>query len=144
MSGVDSNANGTTPEVVTLLDQDGAPFNAGNGLPVSGPLTDTQLRASAVPVMGPNISVAAAISGTINVTTPGTSIQGGNVPLTNGVYIKALSGNTGKMYIGYATGDNRTGYELGAGQAILVQVANLNTLWFDASVGGEKICWLKG
>lgn len=93
--------------------------------------------------VGPTISVASAISGQITVTTPGTSIQGGNVPLTNGVWIKALAANTGRMYIGYATGDNRTGFELSAGQAIIVQVSNLNQLWFDASVGSEKICWLK-
>jgi hypothetical protein len=108
-----------------------------------GGLTDTQLRAAPVETKDPVISVAAAISGQVTVTTPGTSIQGGSVALTNGVYIKALTGNTGNMFIGYATGDNRTGFELDANQLILVQVSNLNQLWFDASVGGEKICWLK-
>jgi hypothetical protein len=120
--------------------------------PAAQGLTDTQLRAADVKIsldgeqvttVTPNISVAAAISGQVTVTTPGTSIQGGDVVLTNGVFVKALTGNTGNMFIGYATGDNRTGFELDANQLILVQVSNLNQLWFDASVGGEKICWLK-
>lgn len=37
-------------EAVTPTDQTGAPFTAANPFPVSGPLTDTQLRATAVPV----------------------------------------------------------------------------------------------
>jgi hypothetical protein len=94
-------------------------------------------------VKSPLISVAAAYSGQITVTTPGTSIQGSDVALTNGVYIKALGGNTGKMYLGYATGDNRAKYELSADQLILIQLSNLNQLWVDASVAGEKVCWLK-
>jgi hypothetical protein len=94
-------------------------------------------------VTSPTISVASAISGQITVTTAGTSIQGGNVTLTNGVYIKALTGNTGNMFIGYATGDNRDKFELDGNQLILVMVSNLNQLWFDASVNGEKVCWLK-
>lgn len=35
MTGVDVNANLTSPEVVTLLDKDGAPFEASNPLPAS-------------------------------------------------------------------------------------------------------------
>lgn len=83
------------------------------------------------------------ISGQIAVTTPGTSVQGSSVTNGDGFIIKALATNTGKMYIGDASGDNRTGYELAANQAIFSGVDNLNQLWFDASVGGEKICWLK-
>lgn len=84
-----------------------------------------------------------AYSGQITVSTPGTSIQGGNTALINGVYIKALSTNTGKMYIGYASGDNRAMFELSPGEIIIVQVSNLNQVWIDASVAGEKVCWLK-
>jgi len=140
-------ANGIQAQEVVVYDSNGdVATEEGGGL------TDTQLRAADVKVtldgeqatvISPVISVVAAISGQVTVTTAGTSIQGGSVALTNGVYVKALGANTGKMYIGYATGDNRTGYELSADQAVIVQVANLNQLWFDASVNGEKICWLK-
>jgi hypothetical protein len=94
-------------------------------------------------VISPMVSVASAFSGQIAVTTPGTSIQGSNVALINGVYIKALAANTGKMYIGYATGDNRAMFELSADAIVLVQVSNLNQVWIDASVAGEKVCWIK-
>ena len=98
-----------------------------------------------VTAISPAISVASAISGQITVTTPGTAVQGPNVALTNGAWIKALKANTGLMYIWHATGDGRTGYELSADQsAPPIQVTNLNQLWIDASVGGEKVCWLKG
>ena len=123
----DVNANGTIAQEVTLLDADGVAFSASNPIVIAEP----------------RISVASAISGQVTVTTPGTSVQGGTVTLTNGVFVKALKGNTGLMYIGYATGDNRTGFELSSDQLIWVNVTNLNQLWFDASVGGEKVCWLK-
>ena len=99
---------------------------------------------SAIPVTSPNISVAAAISGQKTVTTSGTAVQGDNVPLTNGVYIQGLHGNTGIAYIWWAAGNGKGGYELSTNQQVIVQVSNLNQLWFDATVSGEGISWLKG
>lgn len=140
-------SNGIIAQEVIQYDASGNVVTGG-----SDGLTDAQLRVADVKItldseqvtaIGPNITVDASISGQITVATPGTSIQGGNVPLTNGVYVKALGGNTGKMYIGRATGDNRDKYELSADQVVIVQVANLDQLWIDASVGGEKVCWLK-
>jgi hypothetical protein len=96
--------------------------------------------------VGPNVSVATAISGVITVTTAGTAVQGPNVALTNGAYVRALSTNTGIVYLGNdGAGDvsSSNGYGLTAGQAVIVQVANLNELWFDSAVNGEKFCWLK-
>jgi hypothetical protein len=99
-----------------------------------------------VNVVSPANAVTSAISGQITVTTAGTEVQGSSVSLPNGVYIKALSGNTGKVYVGN-DGSNAisstTGYELAAGQMILVQVDNLNKLWFDAATNGDKFCWMK-
>jgi len=95
-------------------------------------------------LVGPAIDVTQPFSGQITVTTPGTAVQGPNVPLSNGVYIKANHADTGIMYIWQAAGDGRGGYELVVGDFVVVQVNNLNQLWFDASVGGEKVCWLKG
>jgi hypothetical protein len=97
-------------------------------------------------VRSETIDVATAISGIITVTTAGTAVQGGNVPLTNGVYIRALSANTGLAYVGNdGAGDvsSANGYSLLPGEPIPIQVANLNQLWFDTAVSGEKFCWLK-
>ena len=122
--------NGVVVQDVCLLDSSNVAIGSDNPLPVKGV----------------DLSVATAISGQITVTTAGTEVQGGNVPLTNGVLIKALGANTGKMYVGNdGTGAiaSTTGYELSADQVIFVQVDNLNKLWFDSSVNGEKVCWLK-
>jgi hypothetical protein len=98
-------------------------------------------------VIGPAVSVASAISGLITVTTAGTAVQGGNVALTNGVFVKAHPDNTDTVWVGNdGAGDvaATNGYPLNAGEFIVIQVDNLSDLWFDADVNGEKICWLKG
>ena len=95
------------------------------------------------PVISGVTPIALPISGQVTVATAGTAVQGPNIELSNGVYIGALGANTGYMYIWHATGDGRGGYQLAAGKSVPVQVQNLNQLWFDASVNGEKICWLK-
>ena len=97
-------------------------------------------------VATPTVNTAVAISGQKTVTTAGTAVQGANVPLDNGVFIAGLSSNTGKVYVGNDGEDDvsaTTGYELGAGESVLIHVANLNELWFDAAVNGEGICWIK-
>jgi hypothetical protein len=86
------------------------------------------------------------MSGQITVTTAGTEVQGTDVSLPNGAYIKALAGNTGKVYVGNAgdgTVSSSTGFELAAGNIIQVQVSNLKDIWFDAATNGDKFCWIK-
>lgn len=74
-------------EAVTPTDASGNAFNSGNPFPVTGPLTDTQLRASAVPVSG-SVDVIQKPSA----TSTATSIFR-NVAITNtAVSIKASSG----------------------------------------------------
>ena len=143
-------------------------------VPISGALTDAQIRATALLVSGTFypatqpvsiaspvaitdnsgsltmdsvlISVATAISGQITGTFAGTEQQGANVPLTNGVYIKALAGNTGVVYVGNdgaGTVSASSGFQLDKGDMILIQVSNLNQLWFDVVTSCDKFCWLK-
>jgi hypothetical protein len=86
-------------------------------------------------------------SGQTTVTTAGTE-----VPLSSSGYpaemvaIRALSTNTGKMYIGNdgsGAVSSSTGYELSAGdQVVLMNVGALDTIMVDASVNGQKVCWL--
>ena len=97
-------------------------------------------------VTGPTIGGGSVMSGQITVTTAGTEVQGSNVSLPNGAYIKALAGNTGKVYVGNdgagaVTSSN--GFELSAGNMILIQVSNLSDLWFDSATNGDKFCWIK-
>ena len=97
-------------------------------------------------VIGPRVDTSDAISGQITVTTAGTAVQGSNVLLENGVYVRALSGNTGVVYVGNDGAgdvDSANGYELSPGEAIAIQVRNMNELYFDAATNGDKFCWLK-
>jgi hypothetical protein len=92
------------------------------------------------------LSVITAISGQVTGTFAGTEQQGSNVPLTNGVYIKALAGNTGVVYVGNdgaGAVSASDGFQLDRGDMIILQVSNLNQLWFDVVTSGDKFCWLK-
>ena len=85
-----------------------------------------------------------ALSGQITVTTAGTAVQGSDVPGTM-FSLKAHPDNTDTVWFGEdgagdVTKDN--GYPLNAGEDVTIQVANLNQLWFDSEVNGEKFCWL--
>jgi hypothetical protein len=86
-----------------------------------------------------------AASGQITVATIGTAVKGPNVDNPSGFFIKALSGNTGNVYVGNVNGDIDSGnsFELAPGDLIIVQVVNLNELWFDTATNGNKLCWLK-
>ncbi|MCI0521834.1 MAG: hypothetical protein L0Z70_16435 [Chloroflexi bacterium] len=59
--------------------------------------------------------------------------------------VRALPNNTGVMYIGQAEGDvdSANGMPLAAGDsAVFAFVGNLNQIWVDAAVNGEKVAWL--
>ena len=87
----------------------------------------------------------AARSGQITVTTAGTAVQGTATAKKALILIKALSTNTGLVYVGNdGAGDvtSSNGYELEAGDQIAVDVANLSDLWFDAATDGDKFAWI--
>ena len=94
----------------------------------------------------PKTRTDSAISGQVAVTTAGTAVQGTEIDLINGVYIRALAANTCVVYVGNdGAGDvtSANGFELSAGDLVLLNVRNLSQLWFDAAVNGEGICWIK-
>jgi hypothetical protein len=85
-------------------------------------------------------------TGQITVTTAGTAVQGSNEYIPEGIYLRALSGNTGKVYFGNNDNgdvDSSTGYELAAGDVVYISCSNLQELWFDAATSGDKFCWCK-
>ncbi len=79
----------------------------------------------------------------ITVTTAGTRVQlsGSSVPIRS-VCVKALTGNTGKMYVGDITVSSSIGYELPKDVSICLDVNNLNLIYIDSSVNGEKVSYL--
>jgi hypothetical protein len=86
------------------------------------------------------------ISGVKAVTTAGTAVQLNAGMQVNGpVTIKALTGNTGLIYIGGVNGDvqSTNGYPLLAGDMVILdQVGNLSEIWVNSAVNGEGVAWL--
>lgn len=84
------------------------------------------------------------LSGQITVTTAGTAVQGTDVP-GGEIMLKAHPDNTQSVWVGNVSGDvsSSNGFPLDAGESVIVKVSNLNALWFDAEVNGEKVCWLR-
>ena len=86
-----------------------------------------------------------AMSGQTTVTTAGTEVILNANQACRSVVIKALSTNTGIMYVGN-DGDNAvsssTGYPLSAKDYVVLEVLNLNNIYVDASVNGEKVAWI--
>ncbi|MFA5379894.1 MAG: hypothetical protein WC455_29310 [Dehalococcoidia bacterium] len=87
-----------------------------------------------------------AMSGQTTVTTAGTEVQLNANQACNAVLIKAITANTGIMYVGNDGANavsSTTGYPLSSGEApIVLEVKNLNQIYVDASVSGEQVAWI--
>jgi hypothetical protein len=89
--------------------------------------------------------MAQQASGQVTVATAGTEVRG---PALRGTewLIAALSTNTGVIYVGEdgaGAVSATTGFPLKPGDIIRVRAQNLNQLWFDATVNGEKVAFLR-
>lgn len=85
---------------------------------------------------------AAPVNNQKTVTTAGTAVQLQTNTLKVGVIVQALSTNTGLIYVGSSSVSAANGFELQPGQATSVGAANTNSIWLDASVNGDKVCWI--
>lgn len=78
----------------------------------------------------------------VTLTTAGTRKQVFADPFTSAIstlVIKALAGNTGKIYIGDVTVAAANGFELSPGEGVSLDAANPQKLYFDAATSGDKI-----
>jgi len=66
----------------------------------------------------------------------------GSGALTIGVTVKAMSTNTGLVYLGISTVSSTTGFELSAGEQIFIPVSNLNGVYLDVAVTAEGITYI--
>ena len=86
-----------------------------------------------------------ALSGQTAVTTAGTEVLLNADQRCEAVLIKAMPENTGIMYIGN-TGANvvssTTGYPLSKNEYLVLELKNLNQVYVDSSVNGEKVAWI--
>ena len=86
-----------------------------------------------------------AKSGQITVTTAGTAVVG-TTEAGNLFAIKAHPDNTDVIWVGNDGANDvaaTNGFPLKPGETIVLNVSNLNKLYFDADVSGEKACWIK-
>ena len=86
---------------------------------------------------------------TTTVTTAGTEVQLSNTTnRVTWVKVKALAANSGIVYIGGSDVSATNGYELSAGNELIVPIAEMtggsesfDTLYVDAATNGDKVCW---
>lgn len=87
-----------------------------------------------------------ALSGQKKVTTHGTSVPLGNQDIFGPIEIKALTTNTGLVYIGNDGSndvDNNTGLELKAGELVVMSyIGNLKSIYVDSENNNEGVSWL--
>lgn len=76
-------------------------------------------------------------------TNAGTELQlsATSVPIKS-VSVKALTTNTGIVYVGNSSVTSANGYELKAGEAIDIDINNLTGVYFDVSVNGEGVSYI--
>jgi hypothetical protein len=89
---------------------------------------------------------AGARSGQKVIATAGAASALGSQPVNAPLLVKALTTNTGLVYVGNDGGgdvNSANGYPLAAGdQVIFGLVSNLSAVIVDAAVNGEGVAWL--
>ena len=89
--------------------------------------------------------MATVRSGQVTVTTAGSAVQGTDTP---GFLFSLVAhpDNADTVWVGNVSEDvaGTTGYPLQPqSNPVVLQLANLNELFFDADSDGDIICWLK-
>lgn len=86
---------------------------------------------------------SAVYSGQKTVTAAGTAeALASSQALLSGVYIKALAGNTGAVYVGNSAVAAATGFVLAAGDLVFLEIDDLATVYIDAAENGEGVSYL--
>lgn len=135
-------AEGTATEIAAatplpVTDADGLTKLTSIDSSLTTALADTD------PVTITNPPPTAIYHGRKTVTTAGTEVAlASSQAILLGVTVKALAANTGVIYVGANPVTSSTGFELAAGESVFIGVANLATVYIDASVNGEGVTWV--
>lgn len=117
-------------------------------------VSDSSLITSALPAGTNNIGDVDIVTiakptafafGNKTVTTAGTRVQlvASSTPLVAGVVeIKALWGNTGRIYVGDITAASTKGHWLATGESVVLYIDDLNRIYLDAQVSGEGVTFI--
>ena len=81
--------------------------------------------------------------GNKTIATPGSEeILAAAGALRVGVTVKALSTNTGIVFIGNSSVDSTNGFQLSAGEQVFLSVGDLNQVYVDVAVGSEGVTYI--
>ncbi len=155
-SGLNGRLQRIAQRITSLITALGSPFQAGGSI---GNTSFIATQATAA-----NLNVAAVLNaettkviGTVNanVNAPTTILNGKTTVSTAGsrttlagattcksVTIKALSTNTGFIYVGNSTVTSANGFQLLAGDTVSLDIADLTTVNIDSSVNGEGCTYI--
>lgn len=81
-------------------------------------------------------------NGKIVVTTSGTRVQLSSSTATATITIRALSTNTGIIYVGNSSVTSSNGFQLSPQETVSIDLSNLSNVWLDASVSGEGVTYI--
>jgi hypothetical protein len=81
-------------------------------------------------------------TGNTTVTTAGTRVPLAAAQAITSVTVKALSTNTGTIYVGGSGVSSSNGFALAKSESVSMDLADLSTVWIDSSVNGEGVTYL--
>ena len=110
-----------------------------------GCVDGTDLKVDVKDVTGP----ATVFNGHTAVASAGTAVTlVASQAIKSGVTVKALSANTGLIFVGKSTVENASGaigvrgIELNAKESVFVEIDDINKVYVDAAVSGEGVGWV--
>lgn len=80
-------------------------------------------------------------NGKTTVTTAGTAVRVGSGSIKS-VVIKALSTNTGFIYVGTEAVTSANGFQLKAADSVGLDIDSLDKVWINSSVNAEGVTYL--
>ena len=92
---------------------------------------------------------ATVFNGHTAVASAGTAVTlVASQAIKSGVTVKALSANTGLIFVGKSTVENVSGaigvrgIELNAKESVFIEIDDINKVYVDAAVSGEGVGWV--
>jgi len=113
-------------------------FNSGLGYPVEIGIDDNGNFK-----VGQITLPSTIYNGQKTVTTAGTRVVlATSQVLTSGVTVKAMSTNTGIIFVGNSGVTSSNGFRLSASAEVFIEIDNLATIYIDSSVNGEGVTYI--
>jgi hypothetical protein len=77
----------------------------------------------------------------IAVTNTAVALAASSTPVKNGVLIRALAANTGKLYVGDASVTTGNGHELAAGETTSIAISDVSAVYINGT-SGDSVSFL--